>query len=89
MQLDGQMRPTGSTANVARSPRYGPLAADFLRSAVTTAEARGVRSPTPRGLLAARGPTGRRPNPHRPTPLSFCGGPPGSPLSAPAAGHQA
>ncbi len=42
----------------------------------------------PRGLVAAR--PGRLPANHPPVNgLSFCGGPPGSPLSAPAVGRQA
>ena len=36
-----------------------------------------------------RGPAGCRPNPSPVNGLSSCGGPPGFPLSAPAAGHQA
>ncbi|MFF4880014.1 hypothetical protein [Micromonospora sp. NPDC000668] len=47
-----------------------------------------MRSLTPRGHVAAR--PGRLPaHPSLVNDLSFCGGPPGFPLSAPAAGRQA
>ncbi len=49
----------------------------------TAATEPGVRSPTPRG------PAGCRPTTSSVNGLSFCGGPLGFPLSAPAPGQQA
>ncbi len=46
-----------------------------------------VTRPTGRRCDGRRAPAGCRPNKCPPNGLSFCGGPPGSPLSAPAAGH--